>query len=62
LVGILTDKIETKAEKRKELKKAAVSLKKMGVSRIFGIGVGNAHDWDKKLIRKTWKSVVTRLT
>jgi len=60
IIVILTDNLDTDLSERTRLKKSAVELKKAGASRIFGVGVKDAHDWDKRSIRKTWKSIVSR--
>ena len=46
--------------KLKKLKEKSISLKNIGIERIFGIGIDAAHKWYRSRVRKTWKSIVTR--
>ena len=57
---IITDKLDLKSSSRANIKAAAIALKTAGVSRVLGIGVAAAHDWDKRSIRKTWKAIASR--
>lgn len=60
IIGIITDSLDTQIADRTQLKQAAVELKKAGATRVFGVAVKDSHDWNKRSIRKTWKSILSR--